>query len=351
MQKRDEDLDIIRALGMLWISFVHCIYWTNVFTDPMSMKIVSWLLIEMPVMFFVMGASNRDSDTSVYGKFVLRRLKRVYIPYIFYAFVCWIFTLEAYGLSGASRLINLLIMSSFEIGVPEFASSMLWFLPCYCFLIAVYPLLKKYNKCIKENIFGYIVFYILIYAGIIYNTGKDSFWNYVFVYIFWVYTGVFYNYIIKNNSMYKRLICVGISVACFISVYFIRSTMSLGLDMQLNKFPPNIMFQQYTLAVLSLLAAFIDYILKAVKYLKNKFVSMNWFFETYSKYSYSIFIMQAFSLFVVKSLINFFAFNWALNINAALSLLIYAVCMIPIAGFMGKLYYNNIESKLIKLFS
>ena len=80
MQKRDEDLDIIRALGMLWISFVHCIYWTNVFTDPMSMKIVSWLLIEMPVMFFVMGASNRDSDTSVYGKFVLRRLKRVYIP-------------------------------------------------------------------------------------------------------------------------------------------------------------------------------------------------------------------------------------------------------------------------------
>ena len=172
---------------MLWISFVHCIYWTNVFTDPMSMKIVSWLLIEMPVMFFVMGASNRGSDTSVYGKFVLRRLKRVYIPYIFYAFVCWIFTLEAYGSSGASRLINLLIMSSFDIVVPEFANSMLWFLPCYCFLIAVYPLLKKYNKCIKENTFGYIVFYILIYAGIIYNTGKDSFWNYVFVYIFWVY--------------------------------------------------------------------------------------------------------------------------------------------------------------------
>ena len=127
--------------------------------------------------------------------------------------------------------------------------------------------------------------------------------------------------------------------------------MNLGLDMQLNKFPPNIMFQQYTLAVLSLLAAFIDYILKAVKYLKNKFVSISRLFETYSQYSYSIFIMQAFSLFVVKSLINFFAFNWALNINAALSLLIYAVCMIPIAGFMGKLYYNNIESKLIKLFS
>lgn len=203
----------------------------------------------------------------------------------------------------------------------------------------------------KRKYFRIHSFYILIYAGIIYNTGKDSFWNYVFVYIFWVYTGVFYNYIIKNNSMYKRLICVGISVACFISVYFIRSTMNLGLDMQLNKFPPNIMFQQYTLAVLSLLTAFIDYILKAVKYLKNKFVSMNWLFETYSKYSYSIFIMQAFSLFVVKSLINFFAFNWALNINVVLSLLIYAVGMIPIAGFMGKLYYNNIESKLIKLFS
>lgn len=351
MRERDEDLDIIRAVGMLWVSFVHCIYWTNVFTETMSMKMLSWLLIEMPIIFFVMGASNRDSDTSVYSRFVLKRLKRVYLPYIFYAFICWIFTLEAYGSNGTSRLLNLLIMSSFDIGIPEFANSMLWFLPCYCFLIAIYPLLKKYNQYVKENIPRYVIFYVLIYIGIFYNTGRESFWNYVFVYVFWVYTGIFYTHIIKNNSIYKRLICIAVSVVCFISVYFIRSKMNLGLDMQINKFPPNIMFQQYTLAVLSLLAAFADYILKIIKYLKNKFIIMNRLFDTYAKYSYSIFIMQAISLFVVKSLISFFAFSWVLDINAVLSLLIYIMCMIPIAGFMGKLYYNNIESKLIKLFS
>lgn len=204
MRERDEDLDIIRALGMLWVSFVHCIYWTDVFTESMTMKMVSWLLIEMPIIFFVMGASNRDSDTSVYSRFVLKRLKRVYLPYIFYAFICWIFTLEAYGSNGTSRLLNLLIMSSFDIGIPEFANSMLWFLPCYCFLIAIYPLLKKYNQYIKGNIFGYVLFYVLIYIWEYFIIPARIHFGIIFLYIFFVCIRVSFTQILLRITVYIK---------------------------------------------------------------------------------------------------------------------------------------------------
>lgn len=83
--ERDTQLDLYRGLSMIYVvCFIHVIYWLKLGFEPLN----SLMLFEMPIIFFISGASlsiNRKSRNL--KKTVWNRLKRVVIPYYIYAFV------------------------------------------------------------------------------------------------------------------------------------------------------------------------------------------------------------------------------------------------------------------------
>ena len=82
---RNEKLDIFRGLAMMWVMFIHCLY------TP-GLCYVAWyqsfFLIEMPLIFFISGASNGMASNKSLKSFYLTRLQRILIPYWIYAILC-----------------------------------------------------------------------------------------------------------------------------------------------------------------------------------------------------------------------------------------------------------------------
>ena len=79
---RDTLLDAIRAYTMMYIiCVVHLFYYCLWPTDTL----VSLILIEMPVIFFISGASARHSHKHTFRRLLVGRLRRVLLPYYVYA--------------------------------------------------------------------------------------------------------------------------------------------------------------------------------------------------------------------------------------------------------------------------
>ncbi len=54
---RDTDLDDFRAFVLIWVLALHCLYWFGLIAPRWNVW-KSWTLCEMPVLFFIAGASN-----------------------------------------------------------------------------------------------------------------------------------------------------------------------------------------------------------------------------------------------------------------------------------------------------
>ena len=53
LAQRDENIDILRGFTMMYVVFVHCLYWAGLFNGTFSSVFKSLFLIEMPLFFFI----------------------------------------------------------------------------------------------------------------------------------------------------------------------------------------------------------------------------------------------------------------------------------------------------------
>ena len=83
--KRDVQLDMYRGLSIFYVvCFIHVLYWLNIGKRPF----MSMILFEMPVIFFISGASLSFSKNPRPVKKTLEsRFYRLLLPYYIYAAV------------------------------------------------------------------------------------------------------------------------------------------------------------------------------------------------------------------------------------------------------------------------
>lgn len=83
--KRDMQLDMYRGLSMLYVvCFIHVLYWLKIGDQPF----MSLVLFEMPVIFFISGASlSFNKDPRPIMKTLKSRFYRILLPYYIYAMV------------------------------------------------------------------------------------------------------------------------------------------------------------------------------------------------------------------------------------------------------------------------
>lgn len=329
---------------MAWVILVHCLYWIGLFSQTYrQVTIKSFFLIEMPIMFFAIGASNSFSKIESLWKFWAKRLKRVYFPYLVYVLICWLMTVDVNGFTGETRLFYLFTMMVFPISVPSNANSALWFIPYYCIFIFLFPLFKfiyvRSNRVIR------LIPLIGFWGGIAYCTfHPQGFLNYFFTYGFWVYLGLFYQELIKRESPCIKILLLILSIANLAIVFGLHKYAGISYDMQANKFPPNLMFNSWTLAVLSYLAISIHQIATVLDKIKRHSRFAAWLGESYERCSYSIFLMQPFAFALIPLILNFMSLGNLLAINNYISFIIYLTMSIPIAAVLGRILYP-IEKK------
>ncbi len=344
IKSRDNLLDGLRALAMLEVIFVHILYWTDIFPDGYQSIIKSFFLFEMPLFFFITGACNSYNKDVKYLDFVIRRLKRIMIPYWIYAAVCIViifiysFFIANTGITPieAVKMVGTWLAPIVTpISPLQYLAWALWFMPVYVGIIFVFPvLIKMYNSKYKHI---FIVVLVILYF--LSQLIDISLVTSVCFYLIWSYLGMFYNsiksQIFSSNKKTKvvLLLTSGISMGVLCVLAFCGFTP----DMQTNKFPPNTMFFLFSVLTMSLIMLLVPFLKFAYSLLTRKFKILNNFFSTYSKYSLSVFLYQSLVFSVVIPL-GKYLFDTVPFMNSDILLMVfYIVVMYPIMAIAARL--------------
>ena len=306
MRNRDVFLDDVRGCAMIWVILVHSLYWIGLFSNYPIYIIKSFFLIEMPIFFFVTGASCQLSTYKSYRIFVGKRLQRILIPYWIYAAVCLAFIFiyhigvmqESYNVSQIIEcIVSWIIPSDRKSLSVSFLSWALWFIPIYCICIIIIPLLlkmKRGGKGILTLFFLGIIFIVLDFADI-YYVQMTAF------YLIWIMVGMFYPeirlaYNRKPKITIKISFCIFIlGIVCSIMMHEI---MGYSYNMQTNKFPPNMMFLSYSVGTMALLFCLAPRLLNMIEKAKKNILFKN-VFEQYINHSLTIFLFHPFIFMIL----------------------------------------------------
>lgn len=284
--KRDYQLDTYRGLSIIYVvCVIHVLYWLGIGQEPL----ISLILFEMPVIFFVSGASlsfHRKPRPVI--STIKSRFYRVLLPYYIYAVamvlvVTFLSLINSWNcdISQYTRADVWQILSATDIPQSPF-SWHLWFILPYLILSCTFDIQKRI--LLKVNPGGYLLACVILF--IVVNTFpiSDIIRNVCFYNIFMVMGYCYYKHC-------KKYLIICAMILSLISVL----VMTVGYNvkfcpMQLHKFPPDIMFLVYSVFAVCLLSL----IFSKVKIPKTKI------FDIWIERGYTIYLYQNIVFFFVN---------------------------------------------------
>ena len=254
---RDTQLDIYRALIMVYIlCVIHTMYWLADGREPY----LSLMLFEMPLVFFISGASFSLSRSrrGMWGT-LINRFKRVAAPYYLYACVLLLVAAVctiAFKVAGAPTVIP---MDLTKYGWKDVASILLardipqfpfiwhlWFIPPYLILSCTFPLQIRLMDRVGK--WPYAVACLLLFL-LVQSVSCHSLINQVLCYnVFMVGGYLFYK---------KVKVPITMMVAALALAVLLVGVLVFGIDfcpMQAHKFPPDWFFLAYSIFALCIVA-------------------------------------------------------------------------------------------------
>lgn len=255
---RDTQLDIYRALIMIYmICVIHPMYWLADGSEPYLSLV---LLMEMPLVFFISGASFSLSESrrGVWATCV-NRFKRVAVPYYIYACVLLGFAALitiAVRLTGvtAGQPLDLAKYDWKDVAavllaqdIPQFPFIWhLWFIPPYLILSCLFPLQVKLMRKTGRWLYAFACLLLFLVVRCLTHA---SLLNQVLCYnIFMVSGYLFYKRVRPSTTM-----LVGVTAFSALLVEILVLGMPFT-PMQSHKFPPDGLFVSYHIFSLCLVA-------------------------------------------------------------------------------------------------
>lgn len=331
-QARDKTLDRLRGFAMLWVIVVHVLYWGNYFACESFNLFKSFCLFEMPLFFFITGASNSFGKPSGYFRFVYKRFCRILIPYWVFAVICAVFSIAKYHIAGMDTL---KILTSWVLPVDRQISSIprikwaLWFIPVYLCVVMLIPALKRMKQSRWRFVFVLILIAVfavicLLHMGWVQN---------VAFYSFWTYAGLFYPEIktaLKRKHARKYfwlILLLGIFSVCALHIFAKQP-----LDMQHNKFPPNMMFLTFSFMVMPPILLGMPFLDKIFVHIQNwKFFGK--IFDLFSTRSMTIYLYQPFAFDLAIPIVDALIPGNSAIASAGKALLCLMATLVICAGF------------------
>ncbi len=269
---RDPFIDYLRGIAIIWVVMAHVLYFKSFFPHPL---LQSYLLFEMPTIFFVSGASlyysiaKKSSITSFLRKRMLRLLK----PYYLLAAVCIPLHYGAALWRGeiirADHVVQWLALRPLHT-TPSYIEFYLWFVLVALAVSFLHPLLGWLYARPQTRHFtlGVIATGIALESYGFFQPLWDHIWVllpqywarlvsdtiwYAIFYSFFMYLGYYYA---DGQITFKRGIYLvsGLVSACLLAVVVSRGRFSAYMNA--NKFPPNVAYALLGLCWLSIFMFF-----------------------------------------------------------------------------------------------
>lgn len=352
--KRDEQLDILRSVSIFWVVVIHALYWSGLFSDGYALVLKSYLLAEMPLVFFVSGAANSFSVFSSFAdikKYWTKRFRRIIIPYWIYAVVCIVANLVWSHVFQnelpAHLVLRWLLPLEIQSGVVPYLTWALWFIPVYLVLMLVFPFFKLYFSKASSTLTRLLplVFFVLINV-ILSATERDgavSFAKKYSFYAFWMYCGQYWDTLKATRSRKTKLAALAFALLAAAGVSAVCGYLEFPVNMQENKFPPNTAFFLFTLAAMSLFYCASDIIIAKVRFLK-KFFPFSWLYKAYSQSGYSIYLYQPFVFVAITYSFKLFGIHGIMMKHDILG----ALVIVPLA-VVGSAVLGSVMSRAERL--
>lgn len=320
---RDKELDICRGAIMIYITcFIHLMYWEGVSVGIFTSEWVSVVLIEMPVIFYIAGASYTLSSKKNYPKYIWSRIKRVVIPYWKYLLICLPGILIVDYIRG--RVFSAGDAFSFLFFDPRPMSHLFshtWFILPYLIISLCMPFLFK---CISKYRVPFWPFYMVAALLLLWRHTCPELVKMVIVYTLFTAWGMYYGKEIGRQN----IACITLSGLYLIYALLVEK---LPFNMQVNKFPPNLLFMAYCFLVLGTGGR---YMRKVAVVLYDSFAIIRKYIDIYARDGYAIYLIHPFSVILLRTL------KQAVGLDALLSEnMLLKIVYIPV-GFLFLLYLN-----------
>jgi peptidoglycan/LPS O-acetylase OafA/YrhL len=248
---RNLRLDVARGLLMLYIIVaVHGSYWLGVGIGAGEAR--SWMLFEMPCIFFVSGyayalslrTSGAVQGTRHYLAYIARRALRILAPYWLYAAACLCLLFLKGGASAAAvgAWLNPL---QFGQGYTFFVlNAHLWFIAPYLGVAMLMPAVARVLGRKPPALEALMLLgALLILAADL--TLQSELGRNVLTYAVWAVLGYAAG---AGGAGLPRARCLQLFALCCVLLAAAWSRGWISLDMQANKFPPNSAFFLFGLA-------------------------------------------------------------------------------------------------------
>jgi peptidoglycan/LPS O-acetylase OafA/YrhL len=339
---RNERVDVARGLLIVYIvAVVHAVYWLN----PPLGAMKSLLLFEMPVIFLLSGYSFALSrknglrlDTAAdHGKFMVQRIGRIVIPYVLYAVTClvliyWMGDRSAFGVETILAWLNPMVFKPASVGMLD---AHLWFIAPFLCVTLCMPMLATLRLerlalpaglalgavvilVASDPVFGYLaqsVLFYLVWAALGYAAGMRA-----------------------SKGPLSHWTCLAIGLACAALVVWLANVAPGPLDIQRQKFPPNIIFYLFGLAWLALL-----YLLAVMipDRLIHRLAAARWFRPFIDK-GYSIYMWQGLGYTLAMLAGDKFKLPMLLVVALALTLsVVFGFCAAPLENI--RIYSGKVK--------
>lgn len=314
-KKRNKTLDYIRSINMWYIILViHFLFWLGFGT---KMEYSTICLVEMFVVFFLMGTSLKYEKEVSYPQYLKKKFKRVYVPYLIFAVFSVILILlgTKYNLIQAKH--NVLSTSVLEAVFNPLSQKFnfyhfsyiyyqIWFIPVFIMLTLYMPIL---TKLMKKNVIITFLCSIVFYAifknlsitvfnprykfmlPIIYNFKVSLF------YVPFIIIGYKYECFLKNK--FKTFILTLFSISIFLLLYLNGEHNMQKLKFQFTK--EYFLLGTSFILILLLIYPYIDKLINKCKVLEKYlmyFAGISYHAYLYHSIAYCI------SVIVVKNIAN-----------------------------------------------
>jgi len=268
-------------------------YWINKAGEPFR----SILLFEMPVIFYISGASvfiaNRHKSL---WSTIKNRFKRILVPYYWYAAACLILavilmiynqTLDHINIKTVYRLIT---AQNSPLPIPFMFH--LWFIIPYLIVACLFPINKKISDRFNRWTYLTIYFILLLLTQPLWEIHSCRALSII-------RESVYYNFFFMAGYLtYKRTTRRQSFIIMLIAASVLTAFMSQTLmpdapfSMQNHKFPPDCLFVSYGILMICLFSII----------LSNIVIPYNKMLDYWNKNGYTLYLWQNFSFCILALL-------------------------------------------------
>ena len=306
IMSRDKTIDRLRGFAMLWVIVVHVLYWGEFFTNDSVNLLRSFCLFEMPLFFFVTGASNSFSKIDSYFAFVSKRFQRILIPYWVFAIICALLSMGKLRtednldfLTGILVFASWMVPISRKVATVSYLTWALWFVPVYLCIVMILPALKQMKESSKKNMVALLLLGLFALTCFL----KLGWVQHVALYSFWTYVGLFYRDIkTATEQKHTRRYFLYSAVAGMAMMWMLHLA-GQSLDMQSNKFPPNMIFFAFSVMMMGLIIFALPYLDRVMGRMETGKL-FGKIFNLFSTRSMTIFLYQVFAFDLTIRLSN-----------------------------------------------